>query len=860
MAIEKKHGKGRLDKYYYLAKEKGYRSRAAFKLVQLNKKYGFLQKSKCLIDLCAAPGGWLQVAAETMPIKSLIIGVDLAPIKPVPKTITFQGDITTDKTRAIIRGHLKTWKADTVIHDGAPNVGTAWVQDAFSQNELVLHSLRLACDFLGPDGNFVTKVFRSKDSAKLEWIFKQLFAKVEQTKPPSSRNVSAETFYVCRGYKAPKNLDPRFLDPQYAFAEVKDAVPNNEAKVFNPEVKKRKREGYDEGDWTQYHEVPVSDFIQTTDPIAILGGMNKLTFSQSGNGDIALATIDKLPETTEEVRICCNDLKVLGKKEFRLLLKWRLQVRERFGFVTKSTDHVKKEAEKKPEQADDDEAAEVESMDEEMKLQEEIARMKDMQSKDKKKIRRKENEKKQKEITRLQMNMTTPMEIGMEQAGPNGEDAMFQLKAVDKAGLTSKLQKGKMQVVPVSEKKDDEFDIEFTDDELGDGLEGELDMMYNAYQEKREARDAKIRAKKARKEHDDGEFEGFSDNEEQDSDDDAGPPVEYDSDSSDDEEGGKLITDLDNTAAPANGLTKRAANFFDQDLFKDIDGLDGLDDEEQVEEPQVKDLDSGIEMDSSSASPPLKAEKAEKTKAKKVKAPAAAPEPKTAAAAAEASDDDYESASDDNDFELVKNTQSQWDRDEDAVPLKNGRPNIDIITAEAMTLAHQLATGQKTKHDLLDDNFNRYSLRDTDGLPEWFLDDESKNSKMQRPITKEAAAAIKEKMRAFNARPIKKVREAKARKQLHAAQKLEKLKRKSALLAESEDVSEKDKANNISKIMARAGKAKKRKPVQVVVAGKGKHRGAGRPGGVKGKYKMVDARLKKDVRAEKRLKKKMGKK
>ncbi|KAH0393301.1 hypothetical protein KCU89_g12555, partial [Aureobasidium melanogenum] len=546
---------------------KGYRSRAAFKLVQLNKKYGFLQKSRCLIDLCAAPGGWLQVAAETMPIKSLIIGVDLAPIKPVPKTITFQGDITTDKTRAIIRGHLKTWKADTVIHDGAPNVGTAWVQDAFSQNELVLHSLRLACDFLGPGGNFVTKVFRSKDSAKLEWTFKQLFDKVEQTKPPSSRNVSAETFYVCRGFKAPKNLDPRFLDPQYAFAEVKDAVPNNEAKVFNPEVKKRKREGYDEGDWTQYHEVPVSDFIQTTDPIAILGGMNKLTFNQSGNGDIALATIDKLPETTEEVRICCNDLKVLGKKEFRLLLKWRLQVRERFGFATKSTDHKKAtDAEKKDaEAADDEEAAEVESMDEEMKLQEELQKMKDMQSKDKRKLRRKENEKKQKEIVRLQMNMTTPMEIGMEQAGPNGEDAMFQLKAVDKAGLTGKLQKGKMQVVPVTEKKNDEFDLEFTDDELGDGLEGELDMMYNQYQEKREARDAKMRAKKARKErNEEGEFEGFSNDEEADSDDD-GPAIEYDSDSDDDEEPGQLVTDLDNSAAPANGLTRRAANFFDQD-------------------------------------------------------------------------------------------------------------------------------------------------------------------------------------------------------------------------------------------------------------------------------------------------------
>lgn len=177
-------------------------------------------------------------------MKSLIVGVDLAPIKPIPRTITFQDDITSDRCRSTMRGHLKTWKADTVVHDGAPNVGTAWVQDAFSQNDLVLASLKLATEFLAPNGTFVTKVFRSKDSAKLEWIFKQLFGRVEQTKPPSSRNVSAETFYVCRGFKAPKHLDPRFLDSRYAFAEVEAAAVNNEAKVFNPEKKKRKREGY----------------------------------------------------------------------------------------------------------------------------------------------------------------------------------------------------------------------------------------------------------------------------------------------------------------------------------------------------------------------------------------------------------------------------------------------------------------------------------------------------------------------------------------------------------------------------------------------------------------------------------------
>ena len=77
-------------------------------------------------------------------------------------------------------------------------------------------------------------------------------------------------------------------------------------------------------------------------------------------------------------------------------------------------------------------------------------------------------------------------------------------------------------------------------------------------------------------------------------------------------------------------------------------------------------------------------------------------------------------------------------------------PDIDIITAEAMTLAHQLATGQMTTHDAIDDAFNKRTLRDRDGLPDWFLDDETTHDKPQKPITKAAAKAIQEKMRAYN--------------------------------------------------------------------------------------------------------------
>ncbi|KAL8763232.1 MAG: hypothetical protein Q9184_000950 [Pyrenodesmia sp. 2 TL-2023] len=843
------YGKGRLDKWYKLAKEKGYRARAAFKLIQLNRKYGFLEKSKVLLDLCAAPGSWCQVAAETMPVNSIILGVDLAPIKPIPRTTTFQGDITSDKCRATIRQHFQTWKADTVLHDGAPNVGTAWVQDAFTQAELTLQALKLASEFLVEGGTFVTKVFRSKDYNALLWVFNQLFSKVEATKPPSSRNVSAEIFVVCRGFKAPKRIDPRLLEPRSVFAELSNPTPNHEAKVFNPEEKKRKREGYEEGDHTQFREASASEFVQTADPIAMLGSFNRFRFAQPGDVDIALAALGQLPETTLEVKQCCEDLKVLGRKDFRMLLRWRLKARERFGLAFKES----------KENYVSEDITEITPMDVELNIQKELQRLDENQETRRKKERRRANEKKQRGIVRMQLNMLPPTDIGLEQTGPNGEDSMFALAAVNRAGAIEKITKGGMgTVAPKAPPSDNESQDSGTDDKE-DGLEWDLDSLYERYQQRKSDTDARYCAKKARAERASGEWTGIAESM-------TGSDEECDIDllsveassysEGDEVDSRSQIQKTTRLHEPSEPLTNRAALFFDQDIFRDIGLLDAVQDEDEegkLNDGTLSSRQSNRDIARFSTKPYSGREPQPLQPSTKLQLSSLLTESTQKASSQEPTSKAQPQGNPDKDT-AVQNDHDGWGNRFE--PQKNGRLDIDIITAEAMTLAQQVTTGKMTTQGLVDNGFNKYSFRDRDGLPEWFLDDEDKHSRPQRPVDAAGAAAIKEKLRALNVRPIKKVREAKERKRFKAAQRLEKLRKKSTLLADEDGVSEKDKAQSIAKLMSKAAKKKPKQQVELVVA-KGGNRGiSGRPRGVKGKYKIVDARLKKDTRAEKRLAKK----
>jgi AdoMet-dependent rRNA methyltransferase SPB1 len=154
-------GKHRLDKYYRLAKEHGYRSRASWKLVQLDSKFSILRSAHAVLDLCAAPGGWMQVAVQRVPVSSLVLGVDLVPIAPIRGALAIEQDITKTECRSRIK-HIMAERGcpafDLVLHDGSPNVGGAWSQEAMSQNALVIDAVKLATQFLAPKGTFVTKV------------------------------------------------------------------------------------------------------------------------------------------------------------------------------------------------------------------------------------------------------------------------------------------------------------------------------------------------------------------------------------------------------------------------------------------------------------------------------------------------------------------------------------------------------------------------------------------------------------------------------------------------------------------------------------------------------------------------------
>ena len=191
------------DYYYKKAKAENYRSRATYKLSQTVEKYQFIRRDDIVVDLGAAPGGWIQAARKVAGKRGFVLGVDLKPIDPFTQEYirTIVGDMTDPEMPHIIESFLPR-KADVVISDASPNISGIWEVDHARQIDLATQALNIATCTLRPGGNFFVKVFEGK---MLEGFIKKVqtrFEEVKIIKPKASRAQSSEMYLLAMNLKS----------------------------------------------------------------------------------------------------------------------------------------------------------------------------------------------------------------------------------------------------------------------------------------------------------------------------------------------------------------------------------------------------------------------------------------------------------------------------------------------------------------------------------------------------------------------------------------------------------------------------------------------------------------------------------
>jgi len=187
------------DPYVRRAKAEGWRSRAAFKLIELDEKFHFVKGSRAVVDLGVAPGGWAQVVRKLAP-KAKVVGIDLLPTDPIPGVALFQMDFMDDKAPAFLADALGE-APDLVVSDMAANTVGHAATDHLRTMALVEAAAWFAVENLRKGGVFVAKVFAGGTDADLLAILKKHFSTIKHAKPPASRKGSVEWYVVAQGFK-----------------------------------------------------------------------------------------------------------------------------------------------------------------------------------------------------------------------------------------------------------------------------------------------------------------------------------------------------------------------------------------------------------------------------------------------------------------------------------------------------------------------------------------------------------------------------------------------------------------------------------------------------------------------------------
>ena len=192
----------RKDAYYARAKAVGYRSRAAFKLLQLTEHTRLIRAGDRVVDMGAWPGGWLQVAAQQVGAAGRVIGVDIQPIEPVParNVITIAGDVTDPATRTRA-AEACGGKADVLLSDLSPKLTGVRARDEAHAQALADSLLEFAGEILKPGGHLIVKLFMGGGASEYVARLRARFHNVRVTRPPATRKGSAEMYAIATGFR-----------------------------------------------------------------------------------------------------------------------------------------------------------------------------------------------------------------------------------------------------------------------------------------------------------------------------------------------------------------------------------------------------------------------------------------------------------------------------------------------------------------------------------------------------------------------------------------------------------------------------------------------------------------------------------
>lgn len=649
--------------------------------------------------------------------------------------------------------------------------------------------------------------------------------------------------------------------------------------IFN-DKQKRNRSGYDTDKQVIHSKESASAFIEAEEPIFLLGGCNQLVF----NKDEESKLYAQHSATTSEIRELCKDLKVLGKSDFNHLLKWRKKMMAYKAEIM---------AENEPEEEEEEETEKELTPEEKEKLEEEklTEQLQFLQAKKvlearKEKRKRKEYDSKQKKRRELNVHAATGLVDSAAEAGlfslDQIRDMEFLEKVTGEAKTKKKSKKKKKRGADDSDSDSGDESEDLTnalvggnddgimqepvvesddDNELAyyERMEEDLDSSWKEFKKRRSIMMKKEKLKRQRL--------GLEE-EDKDVDLNAKPDLD-DLELSDDEVNNNALEvnvgRVDKTDDDVSA-TQRAKRWYSRDLFAGLDDEEGVDDADKEAAKTVSNKS--------------------KKKAKDVKAaPAPAAEPQNIFLAAvkntrkmEDSDDEGESAdlntstASDKSMLLRPGKKANDDDDDDEfdpvirdfeeVPAENHSDSEDWseysddddATAEVMAMGRMMIR-KKSRNKLINDAYNRYSFNDADTLPEWFVNEENQHNVKQMPMSKTEVDLYKEQLKAINARPMKKIAEAKARKKKSAVMRWEKMKQKAETISNQEGLSSDEKLKQIAKLY-RKGKPTKEKVVKHymvtnrnrgVLASKLNH-----VSGAKVRRVKVDSRMKSDRRGEKR--------